>query len=128
MNNATELPPEFEPAIRKLVASRCTMLGLLFGVPSLLALVFGFTMLLEARSQRTELAREVTQLKAEAIRFGQPLEIYNPAHQTVIDGADPKRYPSRDPNDIRRGVLLHQYTPLQNEAQTWVLRPRTTPP
>ena len=126
MDNTSELPPELEATIRKHVASRCKFWGVLFAVPSLLALVFGITMFLEARRQRAELTREVMRLRAEAVRFGDALEIHNPAWGTVIDGVDPVRFPSSDPTDGRRGARLHQYIPLSNEAQTWELRPHQT--
>jgi hypothetical protein len=116
MNNPSELPPELESAIRKYVASRCKLWSLLLGVPSLLVFLFGFAMLLEAR-----------RLRADVVRFGMPLEIYNPAWGTVIDGVDPAILPSRDPRDGgRRGALLQQYIPLTNDQQLWELRPRQT--
>ena len=126
MHNTSELPPELEGAIRKQVASRCKFWGVLFAVPALLALVLSLAMLLEARRQRTELTREVMRLRAEAVRFGEPLEIHNPAWGTVIDAVDPTRLPSSDPTDGRKGARLHQYIPLSNAAQAWVLQPHQT--
>jgi hypothetical protein len=123
MHNTSELPPELEATIRKHVATRCKFWGVLSAALALLAVVVSLTMLLEARRQLAELTREVMRLRAEAIRFGEPLEIHNPAWGTVIDGADPTRFPSSDPTDGRRGARLHQYVPLSNDAQTWVLRP-----
>jgi hypothetical protein len=106
-----DLPPELESAVRKYVASRCKLWSLLLGIPSLLLFLFGFTMLVEARRER-----------ADVVRFGMPLEIYNPAWGTVIDGVDPAIFPSRDPRDGRRGALVQQYIPLSNEQQLWELR------
>jgi hypothetical protein len=74
-------------------------------------------MLLEARRQH-----------ADIVRFGMPLEIYNPAWGTVIDGVDPAIFPSRDPRDGRRGALVQQYIPLSNEQQLWELRRRKASP
>jgi hypothetical protein len=65
---------------------------------------------------------------ADIVRFGMPLEIYNPAWGTVIDGVDPTIFPSRDPRDGRRGALIHQYIPLSNEQQLWQLRRRKASP
>jgi hypothetical protein len=111
MDKPADLPPELESAIRKYVASRCKWWSLLVGVPSLLVCLFGFTMLLEARRQA-----------ANVVRFGMPLEIYNPAWGTVIDGVDPAIFPSRDPRDGRRGAVVQQYIPLSNDQQLWELR------
>jgi hypothetical protein len=116
MNNPSDLPPELESAIREYVASRCKLWSLLVGIPSLLLFLLGFTMLLEARRQR-----------ADVVRFGMPLEIYNPAWGTVIDGVDPAIFPSRDPRDGRRGALVQQYIPLSNDQQLWELRRRQPP-
>ena len=116
MNNP-ELPPELEAAVRKYVAARCKSWTLLIGVPSLLVLLFGITMLLEVRRQN-----------ANVVRFGMPLEIHNPAWGTVIDGVDPAILPSRDPRDGRRGALLQQYIPLSNDQQLWELRRREASP
>ncbi len=71
---------------------------------------------------KSRLSREVAQLKAEAIRFGQPIQIYNPKWGTVIDGVDPSIFPSRDIKDPRRGAGLQQFVPRGNDAQRWVLR------
>lgn len=117
MNNPPELPPELEIAIRKYVASRCKAWAFLVGIPSLLVLLFGITMLLEVRRQ-----------SANVVRFGMPLEIHNPAWGTVIDGVDPAILPSPDPRDGRRGALLHQYIPLNNDQQLWELRRREASP
>ena len=117
MNNPPELPPELEAAVRKYVAARCKSWALLVGVPSLLVLLFGITMLLEVRRQN-----------ANVVRFGMPLEIHNPAWGTVIDGVDPAILPSRDPRDGRRGALLQQYIPLSNDQQLWELRRREASP
>ena len=117
MNNPPELPPELEASIRKYVASRCRLWALLVGVPSLVVLLFGFTMLLESRRQ-----------DANVVRFGMPLEIHNPAWGTVIDGVDPTILPGRDPRDGRRGALLQQYLPLSNDQQLWELRRRESSP
>src|SRR4030095_8325521 len=116
MDNPSDLPPELESAIRKYVASRCKLWSLLVAVPSLLVCLFGFTMLLVARRQH-----------ADIVRFGMPLEIYNPAWGTVIDGVDPAIFPSRDPRDGRRGALVQQYIPLSNEQQLWELRSSSAP-
>jgi hypothetical protein len=106
------VPPELESAVRKYVASRFKLWSILLGVPSLLVFLFGFTMLLKAQRQR-----------ADVVRFGMPLEIYNPAWGTVIDGINPIRHPSGDSRDVRRGALLQEYIPLSNDEQLWVLRP-----
>jgi hypothetical protein len=117
MNNPSDLPPELESAIRKYVASRCKYWSLLLGVPALLVFFAGFTMLLEAR-----------RLQSDVVRFDTPLEIYNRAWGTLIDGVDPTVLPGRDPRDGRRGALLQQYIPQNNAQQLWELRLRRTSP
>lgn len=117
MSNPPDLPPELESAIRKYMASRFKLWSLLVGVPSLLALIIGIAMLLEARRQRDDV-----------VRFGMPLEIYNRAWGTVIDGVNPGRWPSDDPVDVRRAAKLQQFVPLYNDEQLWELRRRQHPP
>ncbi|HUR46435.1 MAG TPA: tetratricopeptide repeat protein [Candidatus Saccharimonadales bacterium] len=70
-----------------------------------------------------KLTRELAQLRAEVIRYGQPVEIHNPKWGTVIDGVDPNVFPSRDVKDPRRGAMLQQFIHRGNDAQRWVLRP-----
>src|SRR5687768_10685788 len=45
--------------------------------------------------QVSQLRREIEVLKAESVRYGQGMEIFNPAWGTVIDAVDPQRFPSR---------------------------------
>lgn len=116
MSIPSDLPPEFEAAIRKYVASRFKLWSLFVGIPSLLVLLIGAAMLMEAR-----------RLGADVVRFGMPLEIYNRSWGTVIDGVNPGRWPSDDPIDVRRGAKLQQFLPLYNDEQLWELRRRQPP-
>ncbi|MDB6030431.1 MAG: tetratricopeptide repeat protein [Verrucomicrobiales bacterium] len=87
-------------------------------VTNLLSLTAAFL----AFQTRNKLTQEVAQIKSEAIRFGQPVQIYNPKWGTVIDGVDPSIFPSRDLKDPRRGAALQQFVPRGNDAQRWVLQ------
>jgi tetratricopeptide (TPR) repeat protein len=78
-------------------------------------------MIVSIHTQR-KLTQELRQLRAEVIRYGQPVEIHNPKWGTVIDGVDPSVFPSRDLKDPRRGAMLQQFIPRGNDAQRWVLR------
>jgi hypothetical protein len=61
--------------------------------------------------QIEQLRRELQTLKAESVRYGQSVEIFDPAWGTVIDAVDPQRIPSRDGRDPRYGAVVQQYTP-----------------
>jgi len=88
-------------------------------------LIAGFSLLVGLAFQTYQLfklRRELETLSAESVRFGQAVEIFNPAWGTVIDAVDPARFPSRDARDPRYGALVQQYMPRGNAAQTWQLR------
>jgi tetratricopeptide (TPR) repeat protein len=129
MNSASP-PPENSSALQQLIArevrARLTSFGLAIGVP-LFVLGAGLVLLLAWQIwQNRKLAREVSQLRADAVRLGQPIEIYNPAWGTVIDAVDPQRIPSRDVRDPRYGALVQQFTPRGNSAQSFQLRKPST--
>jgi tetratricopeptide (TPR) repeat protein len=88
--------------------------------------MFALLFLVQSR-QLTQLRRELEALKSESVRFGQGVEIYNPAWGTVIDGVDPQRFPSRDARDPRYGAGVQQYMPRGNVAQIWQLRAPSPP-
>jgi tetratricopeptide (TPR) repeat protein len=120
---SSELPPELRQAIDRHARKRVLFWGLLILVPSIAVLGITGGMILKLRAERRQLRTELERLKNETIRFDQPLQIHNPAWGTVIDGVDPKKFPSRDPKDPRRGALLQQFLPNGNPAQVWLLRP-----
>jgi tetratricopeptide (TPR) repeat protein len=140
MSNESEIPPRLDelspakpcPELEQIVQGYCSRrvkwLVALLGVPSLLALAGSVILLIEVRRERAALAKDIAQLKQEAVRYGQPVEIHNPKWGTVVDGVDPSRFPGRDPRDPRRGATLQQYVPLGNEAQAWELRPLRSVP
>jgi len=119
----SELPAEIQHAIDRHARKRVLSWGLLILIPSIAALGVTGAMMLKLRAERRQLQAELEALKTETIRFDQPLQIHNPAWGTVIDGVDPKKFPSRDPKDPRRGALLQQFLPNGNPAQVWLLRP-----
>jgi tetratricopeptide (TPR) repeat protein len=93
------------------------------GITALSLLTMTTVLVVVQFRQIEQLRRELETLKAESVRYGQGVEIFNPAWGTVIDAVDPQRLPSRDGRDPRYGAVVQQYTPRGNPAQTWQLRP-----
>jgi tetratricopeptide (TPR) repeat protein len=124
MNLRTNPAPEPGVAPPQIGKRQMTCLSVLFCVSTAAALA---GMVLSIHTNR-KLAKELAQLRAEMIRFGQPLEIHNPKWGTVIDGVDPNVFPSRDLKDPRRGAMLQQFIDRGNDAQRWVLRPPSENP
>jgi tetratricopeptide (TPR) repeat protein len=122
----SENSAQIDSVLERRLGTRLKFWAILAGLP-LLSLL-GLTILLLAFQmwQIRQLKRELQSLKAEAVRLGQPIEIYNPAWGTVLDAVDPSRIPSRDARDPRYGALIQQYTPRGNGAQSWRLRTPST--
>jgi tetratricopeptide (TPR) repeat protein len=118
--------PSVEESVKRCVSARLRFWALAAGLPLLLLLGNALVLLALQIRQTSKLTRELESLKAEAVRVGQGVEIYNPAWGTVIDAADPSRFPSRDARDPRYGALLQQFTPRGNIAQTFQLRTPST--
>jgi tetratricopeptide (TPR) repeat protein len=109
-----------ELAMRRCVAARMRFWAVVAGLPVFLVIAY-------QTRELSKLKHELERLRAESVRIGQPVEIYNPSWGTVIDGVDPQRIPSRDARDPRFGALVQQFTPRGNAAQVWELRLPSTP-
>jgi tetratricopeptide (TPR) repeat protein len=131
-SNAAPGPPEdpesLERVVNRCVSARLRFWALVIGLPLLFLLANALVLVVLQMRHTAQLTRELESLKTEAVRLGQAVEIYNPAWGTVIDAADPSRFPSRDPRDPRHGALMQQFTPRGNEAQSFQLRPVSTAP
>jgi tetratricopeptide (TPR) repeat protein len=118
-SGTTEQGAVTELAVRRCVAARLRFWALVAGLPLLVVIAY-------QTRQLSKLRHELETLKAESVRIGQAVEIYNPSWGTVIDAVDPQRIPSRDARDPRFGALVQQFTPRGNAAQVWQLRPTST--
>jgi tetratricopeptide (TPR) repeat protein len=119
---------QLEAAVQQCIASRLRFWAWSVGLP-LVILLTTLTVLLALQTARTtSLTRELEALKADAVRFGDEVEIYNPAWGTVIDAVDPTRIPSRDARDPRFGAVVQQFVPRGNPAQAFQLRMPSPPP
>ena len=96
---------------------------LIIGSLCVLSMGIAATAFIQMRRERAKLTKELTALKAEMVRYGQPVEIHNSNWGTVLDAVDPAIFPSSDPRDPRMGARIQQYVPRANKAQTWELRP-----
>jgi tetratricopeptide (TPR) repeat protein len=123
-----ESSTQLQMAVQQCVATRLKFWAWAVGLPLAIVLTT-LTILLVLQTRRTtRLSRELGSLKAEAVRFGHEVEIYNPTWGTVIDAVDPSRIPSRDARDPRYGALVQQYVPRGNPAQAFQLRIPSPPP
>jgi hypothetical protein len=103
-------PPELEELVRKHVARQVRMLGIIGGI-----LIIGLSMFV------VYLLLEIRSIKESAILLNEPLMIYNPAWDTVLDAVNPSLFPGSHRDDVRKGTLVQQWPVHGGPQHIWEL-------
>ena len=107
----TEPPSELEMLVRRQVARQVRVWGIVAGILLVALLTIVVYLVLEIRS-----------IKASTILLNEPLMIYNPAWDTVLDGVDPSLFPGTHRDDVRKGTRVQQWPAHGGPQHIWELR------
>jgi hypothetical protein len=100
-----------ERVVRKEVAARLRIWG-----------IAAILVLLAILSALAWFAQELRELKAKVVLKDQPVMIYNPAWETVIDAVNPALFPGTHQDEIRKGTRVQQWPAHGGPQHIWELR------
>jgi hypothetical protein len=105
------LTPDMERVVREEVRARLRV----WGIAAILVLLVVLSVL-------AYFVQELRVLKGKAVLRNEPVMIYNPAWDTVIDAVNPVLFPGTHQDDVRKGTRVQQWPAHGGPQHIWELR------